>query len=187
MTDAGAPAPVLTAADAAAPTPAMADAPVPTAASVPPAPAPGVIGPIPKSLGPNPSGPAESTSDIIVAVAPEDKETIPPHERSDLIMNRIHHYRDTIRGYQVQIDGEFVGRVKDDQSETYTLRPGTYEVRLRLLWIFSPVVEIVLAPAGETHMVCGPNGGILQAWRLFVAPTTAIFLRHGQKPGGDAS
>lgn len=98
-------------------------------------------------------------------------------ERSDLVLSRIHHYRDTIRGYQVQINGEFVGRVKDSQEETFTLRPGTYTVRLRLLWIFSPKVEVTLRSGGETRLVCGPNGGILQAWRLFLAPLTAIFLR----------
>ncbi len=114
----------------------------------------------------------------------ETAEEIPPHLRSRLVLSRIHHYRDTIRSYQVQIDGQFIGNVRDSKTKTFTLRPGTYEMRLKLLWIHSPKVEVVLAPAGETHMVCGPNGGIWEAWRLFLAPTTAILLRHDVAPDG---
>ncbi len=108
----------------------------------------------------------------------ETAEEIPAHLRSNLVLSRIHHYRDTIRSYQVQIDGQFIGNVRDSKTKTFTLRPGTYEMRLKLLWIYSPKVEVVLPPGGETHLICGPNGGIMAAWRLFIAPTTAIFLRH---------
>ncbi|HCB34702.1 MAG TPA: hypothetical protein DEP66_00010 [Acidimicrobiaceae bacterium] len=106
------------------------------------------------------------------------EDEIPPEGRSDLVLTRVKHYRDTIRSYTVLVDGEFVGRIREGQEETFTLRPGRCTVRLKLLWIYSPKVEVDLPPAGQTRMVCGPNGGILQAWRLFVAPFTAIFLRR---------
>ncbi len=130
----------------------------------------------PPATGPAVAVPDDLAPEFIEQVT--DKEEIPLHKRSDLILSRFHHYRDTIRSYQVLIDGQVVGRIKEEKTETFTLRPGSYEVRLRLLWIFSPRVQVELPPGGEVHMICGPNGGILKAWRLFFAPTTAIVLRH---------
>ena len=100
---------------------------------------------------------------------------------SEIVLERIHHYRDTIRSYHVLIEGQRVGRIRDDGTESYVLRPGSYTLRLQLLWIFSPKVVVELSAGATTRLVCGPNGGILQAWRLFFAPTTAIFLRFGQQ------
>lgn len=105
----------------------------------------------------------------------------PEGATADLVLERIHHYRDTIRSYQVLIENERVGQIRDDQTEHFVLRPGSYTLRLQLLWIFSPRVVVELPAGTETRMICGPNGGILQAWRLFFAPTTAIFLRFAEE------
>lgn len=98
---------------------------------------------------------------------------------AELVLERIHHYRDTIRSYHVLIEGQRVGQIRDDKTESFVLRPGSYTLRLQLLWIFSPRVVVELPAGSQTRMICGPNGGILQAWRLFFAPATAIFLRFG--------
>ncbi len=98
-----------------------------------------------------------------------------------LVLERIHHYRDTIRSYHVLIENKRVSQIRDDQTEHFSLPAGSYTLRLQLMWIFSPKVVIEL-PAGATkRLVCGPNGGILEAWRLFFAPTTAIFLRDAEE------
>ncbi|MCY4516786.1 MAG: hypothetical protein OXB99_06070 [Acidimicrobiaceae bacterium] len=100
---------------------------------------------------------------------------------TELVLERIHHYRDTIRSYQVLIEGQRVGLIRDSNTESFVLRPGSYTLRLQLLWIFSPKIVVELPEGGQTRMVCGPNGGILHAWRLFFAPTTAIFLRFADE------
>ncbi len=100
---------------------------------------------------------------------------------TELVLERIHHYRDTIRSYQVLIEGQRVGLIRDSNTESFVLRPGSYTLRLQLLWIFSPKIVVELPAGGQTQMVCGPNGGILHAWRLFFAPTTAIFLRFADE------
>jgi len=105
----------------------------------------------------------------------------PEGATADLVLERIHHYRDTIRSYQVLIENQRVGQIRDDQTEHFVLRPGSYTLRLQLLWIFSPRVVVELPADTETRLICGPNGGILQAWRLFFAPTTAIFLRFAEE------
>ncbi|WP_419911097.1 hypothetical protein [Candidatus Poriferisodalis sp.] len=105
----------------------------------------------------------------------------PEGATAELVLERIHHYRDTIRSYQVLIESQRVGQIRDDRTERFVLRPGSYMLRLRLMWIFSPKVVVELPAGTETRMICGPNGGILQAWRLFLAPTTAIFLRFAEE------
>ena len=119
---------------------------------------------------------------------PESEAEPPDYDgpTSEIVLERIHHYRDTIRSYHVLIEGQRVGRIRDDGTESYVLRPGSYELRLQLLWIFSPKVVVELSADATTRLVCGPNGGILQAWRLFFAPTTAIFLRFAQAAGDPA-
>lgn len=114
-------------------------------------------------------------TDSETATSPEDGSA------AELVIERIHHYRDTIRSYHVVIEGERVGQIRDDRTESFVLRPGSYTLRLQLLWIFSPKVVVELPPDSVTRLVCGPNGGILQAWRIFFAPTTAIFLRFAQE------
>ena len=113
--------------------------------------------------------------------AAETATDSPEGATAELVLERIHHYRDTIRSYQVLIENQKVGQIRDDQTEHFVLRPGSYTLRLQLLWIFSPRVVVELPAGSETRLICGPNGGILQAWRLFFAPTTAIFLRFAQE------
>ena len=114
------------------------------------------------------------------ADADADADT-PQGATAELVLERIHHYRDTIRSYQVLIESERVGQIRDNQTESFVLRPGSYTLRLQLLWLFSPKVVVELPAGSDTRMICGPNGGILQAWRLFFAPTTAIFLRFADE------
>ena len=121
-----------------------------------------------------PMGMPEVVDDDDTAEAATD---MPDGATAELVLERIHHYRDTIRSYQVLIENQRVGQIRDDKTERFLLRPGSYMLRLRLMWIFSPKVVVELPAGTETRMICGPNGGILQAWRLFLAPTTAIFLR----------
>ncbi|MED6305100.1 MAG: hypothetical protein VX685_08675 [Actinomycetota bacterium] len=95
-----------------------------------------------------------------------------------LTIDRVHHYRDTVRAYQVRVDGSQVGRVKDDKSETFEIPPGIHEVRVRLMWLQSPPVELRVEAGDEVRLRTGPNGGIAQAWRIYLAPHTALFLER---------
>ena len=78
----------------------------------------------------------------------------------------------------MRVDGNLVGRVKDEKSETFEIEPGIHEVRVRLLWLQSPPVELRVEAGDEVLLRTGPNGGIMQAWRIYFAPHTAMFLEH---------
>ncbi len=128
-----------------------------------------------------PSGPMGipemSESESEADSAPQDYDG----PTAEIVLERIHHYRDTIRSYHVLIEGQRVDRIRDNGTESFVLRPGSYTVRLQLLWLFSPKVDVELSAGTTTRLVCGPNGGILHAWRLFFAPTTAIVLRFADE------
>jgi hypothetical protein len=101
-------------------------------------------------------------------------------ERSLLTIKRIHHYRDTIRGYSVRVDGQSVGVVKNDKQVSFEVEPGEHSVQVRLMWIASPTISVSLEEGQDLHLETGPNGGVLQAWRIYFAPRTAMFLRASQ-------
>jgi len=42
----------------------------------------------------------------------------------------------------------------------------------------SPPVDVHLGEGSEVRLRTGPNGGILQAWRIYLAPHTAMFLEE---------
>lgn len=104
--------------------------------------------------------------------------------RAELVVHRISHYRDTLRAYQVMFDGNSVGEVRDGRRSSFAASPGVYVVRMKLLWIMSPPLEIKLDVGSPVELTCGPCGGIAQAWRLIFAPRTAIFCR-ATEPGDD--
>ncbi|HAF68937.1 MAG TPA: hypothetical protein DCL16_07425 [Acidimicrobiaceae bacterium] len=99
-------------------------------------------------------------------------------DQARITIDRINHYRDTVRAYQVKIDGQVAGRIKDSKQETFEISPGTHQIRVRLMWLQSPSVQVHLEEGDEVRLRTGPNGGILQAWRIYFAPHTAMFLEE---------
>ena len=97
-------------------------------------------------------------------------------EIAHVTVERIHHYRDTDRANQVRIDGDAVGKVKDEKELTLEVAPGTHHLRVRLMWLQSPSIEFTIQEGEHLRFRTGPNGGILQAWRIYFAPQTAMFL-----------
>ncbi len=97
--------------------------------------------------------------------------------RAELIVHRISHYRDTLRAYKVLFDGNPVGEVRDGRTSSFLASPGTYVVRMKLLWITSAPLEVELTTDAPVEVTCGPCGGISQAWKLIFLPRAAIFCR----------
>ena len=111
------------------------------------------------------------TSDLLI-----DSTEAKLADPARITIDRINHYRDTVRAYQVKIDGQVIGRVKDGKQQTFEVSPGAHQVRVRLMWLQSPPVDLQLEEGSEVRLRTGPNGGILQAWRIYFAPHTAMFL-----------
>lgn len=97
-------------------------------------------------------------------------------ETTHIVVDRIHHYRDTIRPYKIVIDGEVVAKVMDSKRTEIPVDPGIRTVQVKLMWISSRPVQVDV-PAGQTTWLrTGPSGGIFQAWRLFLTPRDNMFI-----------
>ena len=77
----------------------------------------------------------------------------------------------------MRVDGKSVGVVKDDKQVSFEVTPGEHSVQISLMWIASPKISVSLEEGQDLHLETGPNGGLLQAWRIYFAPRTAMFLR----------
>ena len=58
-------------------------------------------------------------------------------EIAHVTVERIQHYRYSVRAFQVRIVGDAVGKVKDEKELTLEVAPGTHHLRVRLMWLQS--------------------------------------------------
>ncbi len=82
---------------------------------------------------------------------------------SSIVIHRSASWPDKLRAYQVFLDGEQVGLVKDGAEITIQTTPGTHSIQLRIDWCSSPELHVSVA-AGKTEMLaCGANSKLLLA------------------------
>ena len=74
-------------------------------------------------------------------------------------------YVDKVRAHKVLIDDAQVGTIKEGETKSFPVAPGSHEVVLRIDWARSPVVTIDVAPGAIAKLRTRPNGN----------PLTAIF------------
>jgi hypothetical protein len=80
---------------------------------------------------------------------------------SSIVIHRRAGWRDKLSVYQVFLDGEQVGLVKNGAEVTIQTTPGTHSIQLRIEWCSSPELH-VNAAAGTTEIVaCGANSKLL--------------------------
>jgi hypothetical protein len=83
------------------------------------------------------------------------------------IIREAGHYADRKRAYKLIVDEKLVGEIREGESVTVAVEPGTHHVLARIAWCRSPVVEVDLAPGDCLALRCRPHR--LQPW-------AAIFL-----------
>lgn len=105
--------------------------------------------------------------------------TAPPLIR---ILRERGHYRDSIRAYQVEIDGERVGSLRPGQAKDFPVTPGEHGVRLTLDWCSSPTRVVRLGEGQWTQFVCRPNGWFFEMWRTVVDTGNYIALEQAPAP-----
>ncbi len=91
-------------------------------------------------------------------------------------------YRDSLRAYQVEIDGQRVGKLRPGQVKDFPVLPGEHGIRLMVDWCSSPVRIVRLSPGQWTHFVCRPNGWFFEVWRIFFSAGDYIRLDQAAAP-----
>ena len=99
---------------------------------------------------------------------------VAPGIRSDtdgtLGIRREPSYRDRLRSYDVNVDGQTVGEIAQDSSHNFQVPAGQHDVSLHIDWCRSPTVTVDLPPGGCASLVCRPSGS---PWRVFWDATLA--------------
>ncbi|MBD3728608.1 MAG: hypothetical protein IE933_02775 [Sphingomonadales bacterium] len=70
-------------------------------------------------------------------------------------------WRDCLRAYTVEVDGEPVATIGAGKQVALTLEPGPHAVRLTIDWCSSPTLEV--SGAEDTQLVAGTGGNSLTA------------------------
>ena len=83
--------------------------------------------------------------------------------QSTIKLERESKYMDRIRKYQVIVDGEEVGTIKNGESATFKIAPGPHELVLQIDWASSPPVTIDARPGGTVRLACRPKANPLNA------------------------
>ena len=66
-------------------------------------------------------------------------------------------YVDRARAYKIMLDGQEVGRIKNNTTETISVPAGSHELFLKVDWASSPVQSFDVTPGGEVRFVCHPT------------------------------
>ncbi len=74
-------------------------------------------------------------------------------------------YVDKARAYRVLVDGTEVGRIKEGETQSFAVAPGSHEVLLKIDWATSPAVTVDVSPGGTARLGARPKPN----------PFTAIF------------
>jgi hypothetical protein len=91
-------------------------------------------------------------------------------------------YRDSLRAYQVEIDGQRVGHIRPGQTKDFPVFAGEHGVRLAVDWCSSTTRVVRLGPGQWTQFVCRPNGWFFEFWRIFYRASEYITLEQASGP-----
>ncbi len=90
-------------------------------------------------------------------------------------------YVDRARAYKIMLDGQEVGRIKNDMTETISVPAGAHEVFLKVDWASSPIQTFEAKPGQEIRFSCRPTAN------AFMALLQSLFNRKNYitlEPGG---
>ena len=85
-------------------------------------------------------------------------------------------FQSSIRDYQVFIDNEKIGTIRNNETKEFTVLPGHHQLVVKIDWCSSPVFNIDLAE-GETKKIL-VDGALHQGWwyKIFFALIFVEFI-----------
>lgn len=86
-------------------------------------------------------------------------------------------YRDALRAYSIEVDGEDRGSVRAGETLTIEVPAGSHEVRASIDWTGSPAVAIDARAGEQVWLVVEPAGSASTALFQLFRPTSYLALR----------
>lgn len=76
-------------------------------------------------------------------------------------------WRDGLRRYRIQVDGEEIGKVRGGDEVAVTVAPGRHSIRARIDWTGSPDVDVDVAAGEHVVLTVEPAGSSLRLDQVF--------------------
>ena len=89
-----------------------------------------------------------------------------------LRITRTSQYANKLRAYSIFVDGTRVGKIKDGETVTYLVSPGSHTIQARIDWCRTKPFEITVKPGQNVPFKVGSYAG---GWKLILALFDAIW------------
>lgn len=73
-------------------------------------------------------------------------------QKTKVIVTRKGEWMNRARSYNVMIDEQKTGAIKNDSSEEFVVEPGTHTIRCGLMWYSSPSITVSLQPGEIAYL-----------------------------------
>jgi hypothetical protein len=94
---------------------------------------------------------------------------------ASLTITRDSGYADRLRAYQVILDGERIGEIRNGETKEFSIGPGKHALSLKIDWCGSETVEFVLNPEETLAFQVKSS---LRGKRVFLSLWYALFARN---------
>jgi hypothetical protein len=76
---------------------------------------------------------------------------------SEIRVTRPRAWADKLRAYQILVDGETVGEIREGSELTIPVPPGLHAIQLRIDWCSSPEIHVAVDNGRTESVSCGPR------------------------------
>jgi hypothetical protein len=66
-------------------------------------------------------------------------------------------FKDAVRAYQIELDGEVIGKINNGESIGFDIQPGRHQLRMKIDWCSSPAVDFEIQIGQVLKFECGNN------------------------------
>lgn len=85
-------------------------------------------------------------------------------------------WRDRFRSYQILIDGQVCGRIRNGGELVVAIQPGRHEIQAKISWTGSKAVSFTAAPAADVDVRVAPAGDAKDAIRQVLGDSNWLSL-----------
>lgn len=76
---------------------------------------------------------------------------------SKIEIRRESEFKDALRAYQIELDGQIIGKISKGEISSLDIQPGRHRLRLTIDWCSSPYVDFEIQIGQSVKFACGSN------------------------------
>jgi len=84
-------------------------------------------------------------------------------------------YADSLRNYQVELDGKLIGKIANGETRSFNISPGEHVLCMRISWCRSPRINFVVEDDDAISFKCR---SALRGAKMFLGMVYILLLPH---------